>query len=190
MTSFDVLPQELRLQILLQLPPTSIFALRLVCKSWNSILSSSDTERAISDSLLFPSTAPNLRSRLLRRQRLLHGDPVQIRDLDNYRWYRYCNGYLVTLDDDGKGSEILGIWNCRKKVYGRVAKVDVYELVRQLYSNQRGEAGGLVKPEDPHDIPRLSREFSTVENGVILLVIQFEKNRRLPRYQRYSFAAA
>lgn len=198
MANFHTLPQEVRLRILLHLSPTSIFALRQICKSWNNVLSSSDTERAISSSLLFSSTAPDLKSRLLRRQRLLRADPVQISYLDGDFWnFFYYDGHLVAVYHDERRSKILGFWSCRKETYGRVATINIHKLVKQLYPKLWGcfaQADQVTKAGDHgivHCCPHSHMDFLKVRDGVVTTIIRFgdKPNASKFKFPGYIFCA-
>lgn len=198
MNGFHTLPHELQIQILLNLPPTAVFSLRLVCASWNTILSSPHTERAISLSLQFPSTAPDLRSRLLRRTRLLRGDPVQIWDVDEGEETvtLYCDGFVITSNGRCGSAGRLGIWDCRKAKGedGCVARVDLKGLVKECYPELWEDRSQSVEVEQLDcesgecrtEMPlRLVIQYSWAENGLVLLALGERGNPRQPRHPKY-----
>lgn len=201
MNGFHTLPHELQIQILLHLPPTAVFALRSVCTSWNEILSSPQIEHAINLSLLFPTTAPDLRSRLLRRTRLLRGDPVQIWGVDDGEetLTLYSEGFVVMAHSRCGGPGRLGIWDCRrpKGQDGCVTRIDLTALVKELYlelwegrglgAGETDEEGGEQSGGDRRaEIPfRLMTHYSWAENGSVLLVLGEPGNPRKPKHPKY-----
>ncbi|KAH8154718.1 uncharacterized protein LAJ45_01249 [Morchella importuna] len=200
MNGFHTLPHELQIQVLLHLPPTAVFALRSVCTSWNEILSSPQIEHAINLSLLFPTTAPDLRARLLRRTRLLRGDPVQIWDVDDGEetLTLYSEGFVVMAHSRFGGPGRLGIWDCRrpKGQDGCVTRIDLTALVKELYlelwegrilgagetdEEGGGQSGGDRRAEIPF---RLMTHYSWAENGSVLLVLGEPGNPRKPKHPK------
>lgn len=69
------LPVELTHNIFSHLPPSELFTLRRVCKTWNRHLSSTYLELIVNRSIPFASTAKDLPERLQRRKNFQSGAP-------------------------------------------------------------------------------------------------------------------
>lgn len=113
--SLPLLPVELQILILGQIPPTQIFTLQRVSHAWHAMLSNPSLQNAINDQIPFLTTATSLSSRLKRRMRMLKSKPVWVKSFhevfpdfdrepggpvgwEGQQWVRYAgNGYLVAI---------------------------------------------------------------------------------------------